>query len=460
MALTIRVLNKGGDDPATLTKSLMKAAQMKAADDSAVVRSMKESGTEIIPYPYDLDPTDLATLYDTEPTHSACCDTKANAVICNGYKFVHDSKEAKEPPETMKRAFEDAFPEGQEDLIIKAEKDFQSIGNAWIEVIRDNTGRIADSEALGNVVELKHIPAPTMWVLNPDSEKGAYVQVCNEVKTYFRKFGSPRQGTLNEIIHLKQYTPSNYWYGLPRVWAALRAALGNRLMGEHLIEYFEDKGIPGYLLILDGAQDTLATEDEDTLTHYMNQLLEARGAKICLLGTPEGTTTRLEELREKIQIESFDIFRGANRDEICRVHRTPPRLIGIIAPGSLGGTSEGESQFDLFKKLVVRPRQNAWEKLFYKVFLESNNRWNKWRVELNEVDMTDLLNQMNAWDTGVRVGVTSINEVRAQQGRPAVKAGDEHFIVAGGVPVRIQDIGKDLEPPETPKPESKKPEVT
>ena len=430
-----------------LSNTLKKAASgISGVSRSAIVLQLKGSGTEVIPWPYDVDPADFAVLYDEEPTHHACVDVKASATMSNGYKFVHNSGLPKSVPMAMRRDFEDLFPDGPEQLVSRGQKDFESLGNAWVEVVRDGTGRVKNG--LGRVVQLNHIPAYTMWRLNPNtaSTNGSYVQICNGTEVYFREFGSQpleiNGEWVNEVVHLINYTPSHYFYGLPAIWSALYAAMSNRLDGQNSVEYQEDKGLARYMLVMDGAHTMVDPKDEAMITNYMNSLMEKRSVKLIMVSTPAGTNSKFQALREDPHFDHLLNNRNANRDEICRVEQVPPRLIGIIAQGALGSTGEGESQFDLFKRLVVRPRQNRWERLFYNVFFANVDKRKQWGVELKEVDLADFLRRQQANVGYVRSGVFSINQVLADLGRPPLgEGGDEHFIISGGQPVKIEDIG-------------------
>ena len=432
-----------------LTAALTKAASNPIAEsESAIVEQMKKSSTEIIEWPYSVTPSDLAALYDEEPTHHACVDVKAAATISNGYKILHSSGEPKSPPSAMIRDFDALFPNGIEDLITKAQTDYETMGNAWIEIVRDNAGRVRSKGSLGKVVELNHIPAYTMFVLNPNvaDKMGSYVQVTGREKVYFRKFGTPgfkyKGQVVNEAIHLKYYTPSHYFYGLPPIWSAINAAMANRLDGQNNIEFQEDKGLARYMLIMDGAHTMIDPKDEAILTNYMNALMEKRSVKLIVVGTPAGTDSKFQRLKDDPHFDHLLNVRNANRDEICRVEQVPPRLIGIISPGALGATGEGESQFDLFKRLVVRPRQNMWERTFDKIFFSQIDRRKMWRIELNEVDLADFLRREQANVGYVRSGVFSINQVLSRLGAPVIgPEGDKRFIISGGVPVELGAIG-------------------
>jgi len=409
----------------------------------------EKSGPEVLPWPHGMDPAEIAALYDEDSTHHACVNLKAAALLSNGYKFVNPKGKSKVPP-AMIEEFEAMFPDGVEDFATAVERDFWSLGNAWIEVVRNNAGRVTGGAASGRVAELRHVPARTMWAVNPKFKetRGSYVQVVGGEEVYFRAFGDVEpasaegQDAVNELVHLKNYTPYDSWYGIPPIWAALCAVLGNRLFEQHAMDYLEDRGLSRYLLVMDGAHMMLDEKDEAVLNSYINGLISNRNTKLILLGTPSGTSSTVHALRGEVNFDTLDVVRTANRDSIARVHNVPPRLLGIIASGALGGASEGDVQFEYFKRMCVRPRQKVWSRLFQQIFFGQDAKRAKWTVEFNELDIADFLRLMQANVGYIRSGVLTVNQVLSSLGHDGIgPAGDRHIIIAGGTPTDLEQIG-------------------
>ena len=410
----------------------------------------------VLSWPYSVDPGELAVLFDEDPTHRACCMVKTASVQASGYRFAHDSGDAKKPSDAMVADFERLFePAGIEEFLTCTETDFGALGNAFIEITRGVSG---------DVRGLYHVPAYTMWRLAPPPEntkpRGDYVQIVGGQFVYFREFGTKvedyqpyKEQRPNEMVHLREYTPSNAWYGMPRIWSALFAALSNRLQHLNTIEFFEDKGISRYMLLMDGAFNMVDPKNQEKLTAYLNSLMEVRSNKVILIGSPPETTSHLEELRTDLKFDEYDVVRSANRDEICRVHGVPPRIVSIVASGSLGGTGEGETQFDMFKSLVVRPRQRAYERLFNQVFFSQyDRRRSAWSMRFNEIDLTDFQKKAQALSVLVRNAMMTPNQAKSELGLPGIgEEGNQNFIIAGGVPYTLEEIGN-AEPTEAPPP--------
>ena len=100
-------------------------------------------------------------------------------------------------------------------VIEKAFTDYESTGNGYIEVGRKINGEIG---------YIGHIPATTIRVRRL---RDGYVQIIANKVVYFRNFGAKNQNYItddprpNEIIHIKEYSPLNTFYGVPDVLAAM-----------------------------------------------------------------------------------------------------------------------------------------------------------------------------------------------------------------------------------------------
>lgn len=440
------------NDP--LVKSMLAAMTPGSGSTSAIYEAFKDSGIDVLAWPYGVNPQELAILGDEDPTHSACCTIKATAITRAGYVFVYDSGESsRSAPRALVEDFEALHGDlGASEMMYRCERDYQALGNYWIEVVRP--------AVTGRITALNHIPAFTMWRLAPKvaPRKGDYMQEVDGIRVYFRDFGSDPEEYIpgedgnipNEVIHGMDYSSSHVFYGVARIWSALNSVLVNRLIGTNNVEFFEDKGVARWILVMDGAYQP-DERDVQTVTHYVNGLLDRKGNKIVIFGTPGNEVrSQLHRLRDEFNFNDQNVLRNANRDEICRAHSTPPRLIGIISAGSLGGTGEGEVQFDEFKVLTSRPRQVSWASLYDRVFFDTVAKRAKWSLKFREIDFADMLRLAQAQAQKVRTGIYSINEARAEDGKSGIgKAGDRHFIVSGGVPMDVEDIGRIPTPAET-----------
>ena len=96
----------------------------------------------------------------------------------------------------------------------------------------------------------------------------------------------------NEIIHLKEYSPLNTYYGIPDVIAALQAIKGDQFASQYNIDYFENKAVPRYIVTVKGAQ--LSPESEERLFRFLQTGLKGQNHRTCMCLYPlMPTATRL-----------------------------------------------------------------------------------------------------------------------------------------------------------------------
>ena len=148
------------------------------------------------------------------------------------------------------------------ETLIKVYTDLESTGNGYIEIGRTTRGDIG---------YIGHIPAKTMRVRRL---RDGYMQLLYGKAVFFRNFGdqeTPNPITSatdrpNEIIHLKKYTPTNNYYGIPDIIASQNAMAGNEFAGKYNLDYFENKAVPRYLITVKGAK--LSGESERKLLEF------------------------------------------------------------------------------------------------------------------------------------------------------------------------------------------------
>jgi len=171
-----------------------------------------EEGSAVEP-PCDFDA--LATLYETNATNKACIDAKVSNIVGLGYRLVRVGPDGSEDElDRAKRLFDDCNREMTFTEVMRAVwTDVETIGNGYLEITR-NSERQIDG--------FYHVPGTTMRV-SRDCRR--FVQIRDGKRQWFLAYG--RRGSsgpedLNEVLHLKKYTPQSSYYGVPDIIAALQ----------------------------------------------------------------------------------------------------------------------------------------------------------------------------------------------------------------------------------------------
>jgi capsid portal protein len=205
---------------------------------------------DVITPPWNL--YELANYYDTSFANHAAIDAKVENIVGLGYEFKvsprtmmrleasEDNSATQKARKRIERAKiemrdwleslndDDSFTATME----KVYTDLQSTGNGYLEIGRTTRGEIG---------YVGHIPATTMRVRRL---KDGYVQIIGNKIVYFRNFGAKNPNPLttdsrpNEIIHFKQYSPLNTFYGVPDIMSAINSLHGDSLASQYNIDYF------------------------------------------------------------------------------------------------------------------------------------------------------------------------------------------------------------------------------
>ncbi len=221
---------------------------------------------DVITPPYNL--YELANFYDTSFANHAAIDAKVENVVGLGYRFEMNSKtmmklssatdeaaveRARKRIERLKIETKDWLEslnsdESFTDIMEKIYTDVQATGNGYMEIGRKVNGEIG---------YIGHIPSTTVRVRRL---RDGFVQIIGPSLVYFRNFGAKNKNPLtadprpNEIIHFKEYSPLNTYYGVPDIIAALPSLIGDQLASQYNIDYFENKAVPRYVITVKGAK--------------------------------------------------------------------------------------------------------------------------------------------------------------------------------------------------------------
>ena len=391
---------------------------------------------DLVEPPYNQDY--LSQIYEISPYNYAAINAKVANIVGLGYAFVETRKtnealDSIEDAEQLSRARRklDRIKQDLEDwlesvnqeetfteTLIKAYTDLEATGNGYLEISRTTAG---------NIGYIGHIPAKTMRVRRL---RDGFIQLLYGKAVYFRNFGdteteNPIAGALdrpNEIIHLKKYTPTNNYYGIPDIIASQNAMAGNEFAGKYNLDYFENKAVPRYIITVKGAK--LSPESERKLLEFFQVGLKGKNHRSLYVplpaDTPDSKTEfKMEPIEAGAQESSFNVYRKTNRDEILLAHRVPINKIGLPEGVSLANARDADKTF---KEQVCRPSQDNLEKKLNRVIAEKTDAL---KIRFNELTLTDEDTQSKIDERYLRMQVITPNEVRIRKGMIPLDGGDE-----------------------------------
>lgn len=389
---------------------------------------------DVITPPWNL--YELANYYDTSFANHAAIDAKVENIVGLGYEFKPTQRtlmaieastnesateKARKRIERAKVELKDWLESLNDDdsfnlTMEKVYTDVQATGNGYLEIGRTTAGEIG---------YLGHIPSTTMRARRL---RDGYVQIIGQKVVYFRNFGAKNQNPLttdnrpNEIIHFKQYSPLNTFYGVPDIMSAISALHGDQLASQYNIDFFGNKAVPRYVVTLKGAK--LSEEAEDKMFRFLQTSLKGQNHRTLYIPLPADSDTnkvefKMEPIENGVQEASFNDYRIRNRDDILVAHQVPLSKIG---GGDSSAIAAALSQDRTFKEQVARPAQRNIEKLISKIIKEKTDLL---ELKLNELTLTDEIAQSQILERYVKNQIMVPNEARTILGLPQRPDGDE-----------------------------------
>lgn len=428
----------GGLSPAFKRKTTREIQKGHQSADGQVKSKKVEVETisgyllfDVILPPYNLEY--LAKLYHANATHHAAVNAKVANIVGLGYDFVEspkikiklDEAEDEETKDKLVKKVQRAKLSLQElidgmnsedefiETLKKVWVDYESTGNGYIEVGRKNNGDIG---------YIGHIPAPSIRIRK---NRDGFVQIASDKVIFFRNFGSNTRDPLgndprpNEIIHVKKYSPTNGFYGVPNVIAAMDAIAGQSFSSQFNLDYFENKAVPRYVIVSKGAD--LSAAAQRRLTEFFETSLKGKHHRTVYVPLPaeerdQKISFEMKPVEAGTQDSSFVNYDKINDNKILMADAVPITKVSAIDVPLAAARDLDKT----FKEQVCRPEQKVFEPKVNKIIRELTDMF---LLKLNELSLTDEQTQTDIDEKNVRNGIDLPNEIRARRGLPAIKDG-------------------------------------
>lgn len=413
-------------------------------------------------------PTYLTNLSSLNTYHARCVKTKALDVGGNGYTLnpIGDN-----PSEQNYQKLKEFFDQLPSDLWVNSHQDAEEVGYAAVELIRYG------DQPEGEPQSLVHIPSYTIRI-HKDFKK--FMQLRGTGRAWFKlvdtdgeinnKTGNPlgesipelleqEEGTrANEVIYYKTYSTMTDYYGMPDITPAIGAVYGDKSRNDYNISFFQNFGIPAYVVTVSGDFEDELTDPEDpeSKTYLETQIenhlhnIQSNPHSTLFLSIPSrpGSDGKVEVNFEPLSVDvkeaSFRLYRSDNRDEIITAHGMDPYRIGVTVTGSLGGNTAIESKKN-YKTSIIEPRQRLWEDLINKHIVRNGFGINDWEFKFNDIDVEDEQNDLQILTGLFQLGAVTPNQVIRRFGdRFGLEEGehpsmDTHYLQ--GRPLETEDGG-------------------
>ncbi|MGC5326446.1 phage portal protein [Brevibacillus sp. SYSU BS000544] len=406
---------------------------------------------DLIELPYS--PEDLYSIYDNSTILKQCVETYRRNIVGFGAtpKYVEDETKMEETPE-MKAEWDFLksfikhfnFDQSFEDVLGEAIEHREIYGNAYLEILRNGTGRPDGGEIvdptyvrltkLGEPVNVTYMRDGNIFYRKKRFRK--YAQKIGTRNVWFKEFGDPRkmdsrtgeyvlevepEFEANEMLHLKIGSGT---YGVPRWVGHSIHMTGARRAEELNYRYFENgRHTPAAIIISNG---TLSEQSEQALADYASSvegtenahkflLIEAEGLEREVDGKADkGVKIELKSLADMLQQDALFLeYDEASRKKVQSAFRLPDIFVGR-------STDYNRATADTARKLtedqVFKPERNSLEfiinhKLLAEYQLASTILY------FRGPEISDSEEKARLLDVYVKAGAVAPNDLREEVGR-------------------------------------------
>lgn len=307
---------------------------------------------QVLPWP--INPADLEALYDTCAEHSRAIRVKAEGAFGGGL-----GGDAAATAEKL-------CDYGSASLFVDLGLDLETYGNAFLYLLQDKRGKL---------LKLERRPARTMF-RTPD---GGYLQIIRDERN--QEIRTPY--TAEEIIHVRVACPAARWYALP-VWIGCADMLQLvKAATRYNKTFFKNNAVPDSALFISGAN--LNEPQKKDLQSYMQREfkgIENAHRMLLLSFSDPQVKVDLKPLGQPKDAEFVNLLDAA-RDRIPIAHGVPPRMLGIVAAGQLGGGGEVTGQFHAFEELTLKPLRR-------RMLDQCRPLWQKLNIPLDQIHFQGL----------------------------------------------------------------------
>jgi phage portal protein BeeE len=335
-------------------------------------------------------PVDYSTIIEAwrlNSVHQRALLIKALASVGVGWRLYRED----EPAPELEDAWRAAWPEGFEESMLALALDYEQFGNCYAEVVPGPDGMAA----------AYHVPAATIW-----RRPVGYRQRLDFVDLVLPEYAGVERG----LWALRHYDPGASGYGLPDWISALNAIILDAYATEWNYRFFLNDAMPAWAITIEnGVLDAGAEAAIKAMFDTEFKGLDKKH-RILLLSASSGATVKFQQLQPRPQDMGFEGLKNICRDEVVAAHGVPPRLLGIVTPGQLGGGGEMTGQFKFFAECLVRTRQQTYSRWLTPLLPEGVT------IRFTAMDVTSPIEDSQYYQQMVTSGILLPSEVRAELG--------------------------------------------
>jgi hypothetical protein len=309
---------------------------------------VERKGREWISYGEDnLYPNYLLELFNKSGKHGAIVKSKANYITGEGW--------------TGDIASIGAFGQDIDSLTRQCAMDMELFGGFYVEVVWDMMGRVASVRHL-DYTKIRSNKENTKYYIKDEWKNNRDKEV--EVPGFNPAFKSKRQ-----ILYYKEYTPGDGTYAIPSYMGALNYINAEIEVGKHVYNNALVGFTPSKLINFNNGEPS--QEEKAMIEKAMKKKFTGSDGWKFILSFNKSldvAPTILDLGASDLTKEDFGAVDKLISENIFAGHQvTSPMLFGIRVEGQLGGTTEMQDSYEIFKRTYISGKQQQIEKVFNKL---------------------------------------------------------------------------------------------
>jgi len=294
-------------------------------------------------------PEYIVDLYNKSSKHSAIIKSKVHYITGNGWSGEADAQ-----------AFIDYANrvESLDDLTRKVSLDIEIFGGAYMEVIWD---------LAGNLAEIWHCDYVKIRT-NKDNTQYWYKEDWkdNKVKPDVIAAFNPKQPIGKQILYVKEYRPNIGIYGLPSYFAALNYIESDIEVSKHILGNAQTGFSASKLITLPNGEPN--DEEKRNVDNRLRKTYSGADGKKYMIAFVNDISRKpvVDDLgTSDLTKEDFGRIDSLIQTNIFSGHQvTTPSIMGIAEAGKLGSRTEMRDGYEIFKNTYVNAKQMHLESVF------------------------------------------------------------------------------------------------
>ncbi|MES2265594.1 MAG: hypothetical protein V4520_02460 [Bacteroidota bacterium] len=384
------------------------------------------TNSELRYVPYGLDnlyPNFLLNLYNNSPLHKGIINSKIDYIIGEGITVKGSDLELDFKPNVN-----DSF----NDFISKIVNDYLIFNYYAIEVVYNK---------LGKAIQYNHIPGHKIRA-NRDRSRFWYSNDWffepNILIDYDHwKPGNNEDGT-SKIFFYTSYSPSvANVYPVPEYSGAIKSLETDIAIRDFQINNIENSfSVSSIITFFNGSPNDEVKRS--MVNKIQNAYTGTNGGKM-IIGF-ENSTSQAPDVKNIAPSEwekaYLEVKKDVTQDILTAHSAVSPMLFGIKTEGQLGGATELETAYEIFKNLFVKNRRNELESGLNKLFADSG---------LGVLEFKDRGSLFAATlSDDLKTKTYTINEIRFEAGLPPLPNGDRLIDEVKPVPTQEPTVTGDI----------------